>query len=79
MCFDYNYRAIEKYRSPSLMDSFVLGSTKSEHGHKSCKLCKVNGWLLTLISAELHASSNVNQQVKPEPHMQVLKSVKLYT
>lgn len=61
------------------MDSCVLGSTKSEHGHEPCKLCKVNGWLLTLISAELRDSSKISQQVKPEPHRQVLKSVELYT
>lgn len=33
---------------------------------QSCKLCQVNGWLLTLISAELRGSSKINQQVKPE-------------
>lgn len=32
----------EKHKSPSLMDSFILSSTMSEHGCKSCKLCKVN-------------------------------------
>lgn len=72
---------IEELQAPFCNElPFFLSSSKSERGHKFCKLCEVLVWLLTLISAELpwfFINKPASKAFRPEPHRQVLKSVEL--